>query len=143
MVTRKKSTHRKNGSKRKNHKTKDNSVIELIKGRPRKEEERFFNRFSGTQLNAILLIILSATFLFQGIIQYTNLLGVKTYILRPWFILMLTAIILLATSVGSITIAGVISPLKRKRLMNVISFIFFIIGFVLFVSALIYLLVAV
>jgi len=114
-------------------------VVELIKGRPRHEEEKFYVKFSATQLNAILLIILGITFLFQGIIRYFQAIDQIQFI-RPWFIITLFALIMLIFSVLSITIGGIIFPLGLKRKTNIISFLSYFLGFVLFLASLIYLL---
>lgn len=120
----------------KNNKEK---VTEITKLKPRVEEEKFFTLLSGTQLTAILLIILASTFLVQGVISYLEAVD-KLEFLRPWFLLILCSLILLTTSVVSTTTSAIISPLKLKRTMNLISFHTFLFGFVLFLISLLYLL---
>ncbi|MFH0836913.1 MAG: hypothetical protein V1870_02185 [Candidatus Aenigmatarchaeota archaeon] len=46
-------------------------MTNLTKPLPKPEAEKFFVQFSGTQLNAILLVILASTFLIQGVITYS------------------------------------------------------------------------
>lgn len=121
-------------------KKKEKKVIELVKGKPRPEEERFFAKFSETQLTAVLLLILAATFLVQGIIRYFEHLDKMDY-LRPWFILVLLSLVFLVSSVVSITLGGIVSPLKIKRALNLTSFSTFITGFILFLVSVIFLLV--
>jgi hypothetical protein len=119
-------------------KTKKEKFTELTKGKPRKREEKFFARFSGVQLTAILLIILAATFMVQGVERYLEAVG-KLEFLNPWLILIILSMILLTSSVGSITLGGVVSPLKLKRNLNLVSFITFTLGFVLFLASLFFL----
>lgn len=120
-------------------KKKDEKVIELTKGKPRPAEEKFFSRFSETQLTVVLLIILASTFLTQGVLRYFEIMG-KTGLLKPWFTLILLTIIFLVISGVSISLGGVTSPLRFKRKINLISFSAFILGFVLFLAALVFLL---
>ncbi len=125
---------------RKNMKKKlPKAAIELMKGKPRKEEERFSVRFTGTQLNAVLLIILASTFLVQGIVRYLEIVNKVEY-LRIWFFMILLAMFFLSSSVISITMGNIVSILKMKRKMNLISFGTFILGFFLFLLSLIFLL---
>jgi hypothetical protein len=112
--------------------------IELTKVKPRQEEEKFFIRFSKTQVNAVLMIILAATFLVQGIVRYLDIVG-KIEFLKPWFILVLLAMISLVISVVIINLEGIVYSLKNKRKLNLISFNAFILGFVLFLLSLLFL----
>jgi len=121
-------------------KKKEDKLIEIAKGKPRKEEEKFFLGFSERQLTAVLLIILAATFLVQGTIRYLEAVG-KIEILSKWITIILSAIILLTLSIVSITLSGVLAPLRTKRIFNILSFITFILGFIIFLAALVYLLV--
>jgi len=121
-------------------KKKEDKLIEIAKGKPRKEEEKFFLGFSERQLTAVLLIILAATFLVQGTIRYLEAVG-KIEILSKWITIILSAIILLTLSIVSITLSGVLAPLRTKRILNILSFITFILGFIIFLAALVYLLV--
>ena len=114
-------------------------VLELTQGKPRVEEEKFFVKFSETQLNVILLIILSATFLVQGIIKYLEAVQ-RLALMRPWFILILLALAFLVCSVVFISFGGIFSKLKTKRWINVISFFLFILGVVVFLMSLLFLL---
>ena len=113
----------------------NNKVIELSKGKPRKEEEKFFITFSDTQLSAVLLLILADTFLVQGVIRYLESLG-KINLIRPWLIIVLLSLFFLVSCVVVLTIGGIISPLKYKRKLNIISFISFILGVLLFLASL-------
>jgi hypothetical protein len=116
--------------------------IELTKVKPRQEEERFFVRFSKTQVNAVLMMILAATFLVQGIVRYLDIVG-KIEFLKPWFILVLLAMVSLVTSVVIINLEGIVYSLKNKRKLNLISFNAFILGFVLFLISLLFLMLVV
>jgi len=119
---------------------KDNKkVIELSKDKDRKEEEEFFTRFSGTQLNAVLLFILADTFFVQGVTRYMELINSVAFI-KPWLILIISSLFFFVTSVVSITVCGIISPLKTKRKINIISFGTFVMGVVLFLASLFFLL---
>lgn len=120
----------------------DEKVIELTKPKTRVEEERFFTSFSGTQLNAVLLLILAATFLVQGVVRYVDLIG-KVEILAPWFYLVLPALIFLTISVFSVTLGNVIVPLTAKRIINLVTFSTFVLGFFLFLGSLIFLLLSI
>ena len=112
--------------------------IELMKGKPRTEEEKFYARFSETQLNAVLLIILAATFMVQGMVKYLEVVG-KFEFMKSWFTLILLALIFLVSSVVSISLGGIVSPLKYKREINLFSFSTFILGFIIFLISLAFL----
>jgi hypothetical protein len=119
--------------------TKNNhKVTELSKQKPRDEEEKFFAKFSETQLNAILLLILSATFMIQGITSYLETLH-HAELIRSWFIITIVSLIFLVASVVSITLGGVIAPLKFKRSLEKISFGNFILGVLFFMTSLFFL----
>jgi len=117
-------------------------MIELIKGKPRNEEEKFFVTFSETQLNAILLVVLAATFLVQGILRYLEISD-NSYLIRPWLIITLFSLVFLVSSVVLIALGGVTSPLRLKRLFNLVSFLAFMLGFFLFLGSLVFLLITV
>lgn len=124
--------------KKKKAKRGPEKVIELTQGKPRQEEEKFLIQFSGTQLNAVLLIILSATFLVQGILTFLEATG-KLEFIKPWFVMILVAILFLIMSVVSITLGGVLAPLRMKREVSLVSFISFMLGFVMFFASIIFL----
>ncbi|MDP3918994.1 MAG: hypothetical protein Q8Q35_03785 [Nanoarchaeota archaeon] len=111
-------------------------LLELIKGKPKKEEQKFFIGFSTRQINAVLLMVLIATFLIQGVVRYLEYVG-KTNVIQPWFNTILVAILLLLSSVVLITISGVISPVRITRIFNILSFLFFLAGFMVFLYSLI------
>ncbi|NCO11144.1 hypothetical protein CO038_00215 [Candidatus Pacearchaeota archaeon CG_4_9_14_0_2_um_filter_39_13] len=129
-------------SKNHNHKRREEKMIELIKGKPRNEEEKFFVTFSETQLNAILLVVLAATFLVQGILRYLEISD-NSYLIRPWLIITLFSLVFLVSSVVLIALGGVTSPLRLKRLFNLVSFLAFMLGFFLFLGSLVFLLITV
>ena len=114
-------------------------TIEIVKGKPRKEEEKFDVQFSEKQSNAILLIILAATFLVQGVVRYLEFLDKLSFV-KPWLVLIILSLIFLTLSIVSINVGGIIAPLRMKRKMNLISFGSFVIGFLLFFGSLIFLL---
>lgn len=118
---------------------KDEKVIELVKQKDRKEEDKFFATFSETQLNAILLLILSSTFMIQGITAYLQSVH-HPELIKSWFIIVTLSLIFLVASVVSITVEGIVSPLKLKRKLSQISFGNFIMGFLFFMGSLFYLL---
>jgi len=114
-------------------------IVEITKGKSRKEEERYFIQFSGTHMNAILLLILSSTFLVQGMLRYLELTN-KVEFIAPWFALTLSALIFFVLSVVLITVNMSLSWLKGKRVINLITFIVFIIGVIIFLVSLVFLL---
>jgi hypothetical protein len=120
-------------------KKENKKITELAKGKPRKEEEKFFIKFSGIQLNAVLLLILSATFLVQGAVNYLQFIN-RLEAIRPWLFSAILSLFFLVLSVIAITAGSVIFPLKTKRRVNLISFGTFITGVILFLVSLIYLL---
>ncbi len=125
--------------KRKEKRGDKKIALELMKGKPRNEEEKFSLRFSDTQLNAVLLIILASTFLVQGIVRYFELIDKIEY-LRLWFYIILIGMFFLSTSVITITLGNIVSILKTKRKINLISFSTFIMGFLFFLLSLVFLL---
>ena len=125
-------------ARKKKYKKLEKSVTEITKGRPRIEEEKFYVRFSGTQLNVVLLIILSATFLMQGVIRYFELIG-ETEFIQPWLRIVILALIFLVFSIVLISLGGIVAKLKFKRSINVVSFISFLIGFAFFLASLLFL----
>ena len=126
------------GKKRLKTPKRNDKVTELVKGKPRKEEEKFYVTFSETQLSAVLLLILADTFLVQGVVKFLELTGDIASI-RPWLIMVLLSLFFLVLCVVSITVGGVISPLKYKRNINLASFLSFIIGVLLFIVSLFFL----
>lgn len=120
-------------------KKSNKKVIELVKGKTRKEEEKLFLKFSETQLTGILLLILAATFLTQGIISYLELIN-KAEAIKTWFIIILTTLVFLISSIILTNLGSVIAPLKFKRVINVGSFTMFILGAFSFLIALFYVL---
>ncbi|MAH42712.1 hypothetical protein CL614_03230 [archaeon] len=118
---------------------KTKNVTVLAKGKTREEEERFYDRFSARQLNAVLLLILATTFLVQGIMNYLEMFGMQEFV-KPWLTWILFSLLLLISSVVTITLGGILFPLKVKREVNIISFISFIFGFIFFIVALFFLL---
>ncbi|MBD3360703.1 hypothetical protein GF366_02785 [Candidatus Peregrinibacteria bacterium] len=124
------------------NKKRERKVFEFWKGKTRTEEEKFSEHFSEVQLNSILLLILGATFLVQGIISYLKLIGEAEYI-RPWFTVILVALMMLVFSVILVTLGWVLSPLKLKRSVNLLSFLLFVIGSIVFLASLIYLLIVI
>jgi hypothetical protein len=114
-----------------------NEVIELNQGRPRKEQEEYILELSGTQLNAVLLIILAATFIVQGMIRYLEAVN-KLGQVRPWFIVVISSFFFLISSVVSVILSNVLAPLRMKREMSVVSFVTFLIGVLLFFGSLVY-----
>lgn len=131
--------HRRTGRPQKKVPKAPQAPLELMKGKPRVEEEKFSVKFTGTQLNAVLLIILASTFLVQGIVRYLELVN-KTEYLRTWFFIILMAMFFLSSSVMSITLGNNITILKMKRKMNLLSLATFILGFFLFLFSLVFLL---
>ncbi|MFW6230878.1 MAG: hypothetical protein ACOC32_02540 [Nanoarchaeota archaeon] len=114
-----------------------NEVLELSQGKPRKEQEQYILQFSGTQLNAVLLLILSATFIVQGIIRYLEAVNKLSHV-KPWLLIVILAFMFLVLSVVSIILSSALTPLRIKRKMSVVSFFTFIIGFGLFFVSLVY-----
>ncbi len=115
-------------------------IITIAKTKPRTKEEKFSLNFSNTQLNSILLIILSATFLMQGIVRYFDLIH-KVENIKTWFSLALITLIFLVCSIILISLGSILNPLKAKRFFNFLSYMAFVVGFCLFLTSLIYLLV--
>ena len=122
----------------KKKKRKNKQPIELAQTKTKKEEEKFFIDFSERQISAVLLLVLIATFLVQGVIKYLEFSN-KTQFIEPWFNLIIYSLIFLLLSVFIITVSGVISILKFKRLINITSFLAFLIGFIMFLYSLIFL----
>jgi len=113
-------------------------LIELSRLRSRKVQEKFSFVFSQTQISAVSLIILAATFLVQGIIRYFEFFD-KMQFIKPWFMLIVFALIFLVFSVIAISFENIFSPLRYKRTANIIGFTSFIVGFMLFLTSLIFL----
>ena len=113
-------------------------LIELSRLRSRKVQEKFSFVFSQTQISAVSLIILAATFLVQGIIRYFEFFD-KMQFIKPWFMLIVFALIFLVFSVIAISFENIFAPLRYKRTANIIGFTSFIVGFMLFLTSLIFL----
>ncbi|MCG2720029.1 MAG: hypothetical protein L6266_04860, partial [Nanoarchaeota archaeon] len=60
----------------------------------------------------------------------------KISLIKPWLIMVLLSLFFLVTCVVVLTIGGIVSPLKYKRKLNMISFISFILGVLLFLASL-------
>jgi len=114
-------------------------VTELSRGRPRKEEERFFLQFSETQMTAVMLFVLADTFFVQGVVRYLELTKGIMFI-KTWLILIVLSLFFFVSSVVSITVGGVVCPLNIKRKINLISFGTFLAGVILFLTSLFFLL---
>lgn len=117
---------------------REKKVVEMSKGKSREEEEKFYEKFSHTQLNAVLLIILASTFLVQGIMNYLQIMNM-THFLKPWLTWIFISLVFLVTSVLSVVVGGVLFPLKVKREINIFSFATFVLGFVFFLVSLFFL----
>jgi len=102
-------------------------VLEVSTGKPRQEEEKFYEHFSTVQMNAVLLLILSATFLTTGLTKYAEIIG-EIDIVNRWLILIIFSIILFVVSIISITLGGVLVSLKDKRIANTAGFSSFLFG---------------
>ncbi len=115
-------------------------LTEITKCRTRTEEEKFYVKFSETQLNAVLLLILGNTFFVQGASKFleNNLLSQGA--MKLWFIVVIVSLLFLVFSVVTITLGGVLNHLKLKRIFNLLSFMFFVLGIFLFIGSLFYLL---
>jgi len=118
--------------------SKDRKALELVKGKSRKEEEKFYETFSKTQLNAVLLIILAATFLVQGVTRYLELINLIE-VIKPWLLITISSIATLILSIILLALSGVTARLRIKRAMNLLSFIFFILGIIIFLISLFFL----
>ncbi|MFW5852621.1 MAG: hypothetical protein ACOCUR_01190 [Nanoarchaeota archaeon] len=126
-------------SKQKSSLPRKNEMIELNKTLPRAKEEEYLVQFSTTHHNAVLLIVLCATFIVQGVLRYLETMNRLNYV-KPWFVMVLLALMFLITSVATIILSSVLAPLKFKRGMGLLSFFFFVGGFILFFASLIFLL---
>ena len=128
---------KRNLKKPERRKNQKNEMIELSQGRPRREQEQYILQFSGTQLNAVLLIILAATFIVQGMIRYLEAVN-KLSQVRPWFVIVIFSFLFLIASVVSVILSSVLAPLRMKREMSILSFVSFLIGVILFFVSLVY-----
>jgi len=117
------------------------SITEISQAKTRSDEERFYVKFSETQLNAVLLLILANTFFVQGAARFIEQVSLAASSAKMWFFTSVTSLLLLILSVGMITFGGVMAGLKIKRVFNMLSFLFFLLGISLFVFSLIYLMV--
>ena len=84
---------------------------------------------------AVLLLILGATFLAQGVLRYFQLID-DEFLLKPWFIVTLLSILFLVLSVIAVIFVRVFKPLWFKRRLNLLSFVLFMSGALLFVLSL-------
>lgn len=116
-------------------------ITEITVTRSRADEERFYTHFSETQLNAVLLLILGNTFFVQGASKFIDSFGFDSTSTKIWLLVMVSSLLFLVLSVGTITIGGIMSRLRIKRTFNLLSFIFFILGIGLFISSLLYIIV--
>lgn len=114
------------------------TFMEIVERKPRQAEEKFFFVFSKTQLTAVSILLLASTFLVQGIIQFLQYLDKSQYI-KPWFMIIVTSIVFLTTSTVLITLDSVIKPIKIKTKVNVLAFVTYLIGFVVFLASVIFL----
>tara|TARA_Y100000034_G_C6864695_1_gene393954 strand:+ start:552 stop:923 length:372 start_codon:yes stop_codon:yes gene_type:complete len=115
-----------------------NKILEASKIKTKKEEEKFSFQFSGVQLNAVLLFILSATFLLSGASKLTEILGISNT--NVWLFLTVLSILILTLSVFSTILGNAIAVSKTKSLYNVLSLILFLLGAIVFFVSLIVLL---
>ena len=118
---------------------KKKDMIELNQAKPRAEEEQYLFQFSTNHHNAVLLIVLCATFIVQGVLRYLETMD-KLDFIKPWFMIVILSLLFLITSVSLVILSGVLAPLKFKRETSLLSFIFFSIGSLLFFSSLVFLL---
>lgn len=114
-------------------------LTEITAAKTRDKEEKFYVRFSETQLNAVLLLILGNTFFVQAASKFLEDLVYSEADIKLWFLLVVYSLLFLVLSVGSITFGGIVNSLYTKRVFNLLSFSFFIIGIGLFVFSLGYL----
>ena len=118
---------------------KKKDMIELNQTKPRAEEEQYLFQFSTNHHNAVLLIVLCATFIVQGVLRYLETMD-KLDFIKPWFMIVILSLLFLITSVSLVILSGVLAPLKFKRETSLLSLIFFTIGSLLFFSSLVFLL---
>jgi|GEM_PF-1893046 len=103
------------------------------------EERTFFVNFSKTQLNTVLVLILAATFLVQGVGSFFE--GDSSLeLFDQWFGMVSMALLFLVLSVVSISVNTIVSTTRFKRKINLISCITFFAGFFFFVGSLMFLL---
>jgi len=117
---------------------KKKKVIQLLKGRRKKEQEKSFMQFSGLQLNAVLLFVLADTFFVQGVVRYLELTNTMAFV-RTWLLLILISLFLFVVSVVLITMSNIINLTSLKRRINMVGFLFFVFGVILFLSSLFFL----
>lgn len=117
------------------------ALTEITKPKNRVDEDKFYEKFSETQLNAVLLLILGNTFFVQGATKFIESLALGDFSARVWFTTSIASILALILSVSFIAIGGVLSQLKFKRIFNLLSFSLFLLGILLFIGSLIYLFV--
>jgi len=126
--------------KKRGKKPTKSNVLEVAHTKTRPEEEKFFETFSNIQINAVLLFILSATFLTTGLAKYSEIVG-EVQLVNRWLILVIFSILAMIISIYGISIGGILHPLKGKRIANMISFVSFMFGASIFFISLLTLLV--
>lgn len=116
------------------------TILELDQGKDKREEERFFDRFSNIQIQSILILILAITFLMNSISNYFPDIS-RVMITKIWIMFILFALVFLMVSIFSITMSNVIRKLEKKKYYNTASFFTFIVGITLFFISLIFLMI--
>ena len=133
MATRKKNKIRKTKKLDRKILTEVAKALEIAKKTTREKHERFFIQFSDVHMNAVLLFILAGTFLTAGVVNYASLTG-EVEAVGNWLVLIIIAILSFTASVSSITLSSVFRPLKIKRILEIISFIGFLFGAIMFLQ---------
>jgi len=123
---------------------KAKELLEVGVAKTKPEEEKFYERFSIVQTNAVLLLVLSATFLTTGMISYAQVLNNLQFLnfLEKWLVFVVLSIALLILSVIAIVLAGVLNVLKYKRLANTFGFWVFLVGAIFFFSTMVSLIIS-
>ena len=107
-------------------------VLEVGRIEEREVAEKFLFRFSGLQLNVILIFVLAATFLVVGLSGLVQL-----YAIKFWFSIIVSSILLFSLSAFCLTLASVIFPLKVKRRFEALSFFIFVLATVMYLFSLV------
>jgi magnesium-transporting ATPase (P-type) len=115
-----------------------NKILEITQTKNRNEEDNYISNFAKSHQNSVLIIILSATFLLQGVMKFMEYIG-KIDNMKIWFILIISALIPLTLSVVTLTLDQAFTPLGMKRKLGLTSLVMFLAGFGIFLIALIYL----
>jgi len=123
---------------------KAKELLEVGVAKTKPEEEKFYERFSIVQTNAVLLLVLSATFLTTGMISYAQVLNNLQFLnfLEKWLVFVVLSIALLILFVIAIVLAGVLNVLKYKRLANTFGFWVFLVGAIFFFSTMVSLIIS-